>query len=85
MIAERLGNVAVSPIGIGFRVAREKNISLLDTDNRHQSSAGAYMKACINYLFIYRTRFSENVSDCGIESNLAKEIRAIAEQIVLCK
>ena len=85
MIADSLGGVAVSPIGIGFQVAREQNIALLDTDNRHQSSAGAYMKACINYLFIYKSRFSDRVSDCGIESGLAKQIRAIAEQVVLGK
>ena len=85
MLAEQLGDVVVSPIGHGFKIAREHNINLLSSDNRHQNSAGAYMKACINYLFIYKTRFSDKVSNCGIESNLAKQIRAIAEQVVLEK
>lgn len=85
MLAEQLGDVVVSPIGHGFKIAREQNINLLSSDNRHQNSAGAYMKACINYLFIYKTRFSDKVSNCGIESNLAKQIRAIAEQVVLEK
>lgn len=85
MLAEQLGDVVVSPIGHGFKIAREQNINLLSSDNRHQNSAGAYMKACINYLFIYKNRFSDKVSDCGIESNLAKQIRAIAEEVVFGK
>lgn len=82
MLAEQLGGVVVSPIGIGFKMAREQNINLLYRDNRHQNSAGAYMKACINYLFIYKTRFTSTVSDCGLDRDLAKRIRAIAEEVV---
>ena len=74
--------IIVSPIGLGFRVAREQKINLLFSDNRHQSRAGAYMKACINYLYIYKTRFSSAVSNCGVEANLAKTIRDIAERVV---
>ena len=74
--------VLVSPIGLGFRVAREQNINLLFTDNRHQSREGAYMKACINYLFVYKTRFTDNVSNCGIDAVMAKTIRDIAERVV---
>jgi hypothetical protein len=85
LIAEQLGDVVVSPIGHGFRVAREQNINLITSDERHQNRAGAYMKACINYLFIYKSRFTDNVSDCGVESGLAKRIRAIAEQVVFDK
>lgn len=83
MLAEQLGDVVVSPIGHGFKVAREQNINLITGDNRHQNRAGAYMKACINYLFIYKSRFTESVSDCGVKSELAARIRAIAEQVVL--
>ena len=85
LIAEQLGDVVVSPIGHGFRVAREQNINLITSDERHQNRAGAYMKACINYLFIYKSRFTDSVSDCGVESGLAKRIRAIAEQVVFDK
>jgi hypothetical protein len=85
LIAEQLGDVVVSPIGHGFRIAREQNINLITSDERHQNRAGAYMKACINYLFIYKSRFTDNVSDCGVESGLAKRIRAIAEQVVFDK
>ena len=74
--------VIVSPIGLGFRVAREQNINLLHTDNRHQSREGAYMKACINYLFVYQTRFTSDVSDCGVDPTTAKNIRDIAERVI---
>ena len=75
--------VIVSPIGLGFRVGREHNLSLIYSDNKHQNRAGAYMKACINYLFVYKTRFTENVSNCGVDAATAKAIRDIAERVVL--
>lgn len=75
-------DVIVSPIGLGFRVARGENINLLHTDDRHQNRAGAYMKACINYLTVYNSRFTAGVSDCGVEATLAKSIRDIAERVV---
>ena len=74
--------VIVSPIGLGFRVAREQSLNLLYTDNRHQSREGAYMKACINYLFVYKTRFTADVSNCGVDPTKAKTIRDIAERVV---
>ena len=74
--------IIVSPIGLGFRVGREHNLPLLHTDNRHQSRVGAYMKACINYLFIYQTRFTDSVSDCGVDAKTAARVRQIAEQVV---
>ncbi|MBQ2416713.1 MAG: hypothetical protein II282_00760, partial [Alistipes sp.] len=74
--------IIISPIGLGFRVAREQNINLIHTDNKHQSREGAYMKACINYLFVYKTRFTANVSNCGLDAAVAKRIRDIAERVV---
>ena len=76
-------NIIVSPIGKGFTIGRNKGLTLLHTDNRHQSREGAYMKACINYLTVYRTPFTESVSDCGVKPETAKIIRQIAEQVVL--
>lgn len=76
-------NIIVSPIGKGFTIGREQNLTLLHTDNRHQSREGAYMKACINYLTVYRTPFTESVSNCGVSPKTAKIIRQIAEQVVL--
>lgn len=74
--------IIISPIGLGFRVAREQNVNLIHTDNKHQSREGAYMKACINYLFVYKTRFTSNVSNCGVDPTVAKSIRDIAERVV---
>ena len=74
--------IIISPIGLGFRVAREQNVNLIHTDNKHQSREGAYMKACINYLFVYKTRFTANVSNCGLDAAVAKRIRDIAERVV---
>lgn len=75
-------NIIVSPIGLGFRLGREQNLELLFTDNRHQSRIGAYMKACINYLFIYGERFNANVSNCGVDAATAQIVRQIAERVV---
>ena len=74
--------VVISPIGLGFRVAREQRLNLIYSDNKHQNREGAYMKACINYLFVYKTRFTNNVSNCGIDPTVAKSIRDIAERVV---
>lgn len=86
MLVERLGeDIVISPIWDGFRRGRKANLELLFEDNRHQSRVGAYMKSCINYLTIYQTPFSENVSDCGLDSQTAKIIREIAQGVVLGK
>lgn len=74
--------ILVSPIGLGFQVAREEGINLLYTDNRHQSREGAYMKSCINYLLVYGDRFTASVSNCGINAATAEKIRDIAEKVV---
>ena len=74
--------IMISPIGLGFRVAREQRINLLFTDNRHQSRVGAYMKACINYLLVYKTRFTPSVSNCGVDAELAQKVRDIAERVI---
>ena len=74
--------ILVSPVGLGFQVAREEGINLLYTDNRHQSREGAYMKSCINYLLVYGDRFTASVSNCGINAATAEKIRDIAEKVV---
>ena len=87
MLAEQLSeyNIIVSPIGKGFTTGREQNLKLLHSDNRHQSREGAYMKACINYLLIYKQPFTQSVSDCGVKAQTAQIIRDIAEHVVLAK
>ena len=87
MVAEELAeyNIIVSPIGKGFKIGREQNLNLLHTDKRHQSREGAYMKACINYLLIYKQPFTAEVSNCGVKAETAKIIREIAERVVLAE
>ena len=85
LIPQLAEDVWVSPIGEGFRIAREQGLDLLYTDDRHQNRAGAYMKACINYLFLYKTPFTDSVSDCGLSAQQAAKIRAIATQVVFEK
>lgn len=83
MLREELGGtVWVSPIGLGFRVGREQGLTMLHTDDQHQSRIGAYMKACINYLLVYQTRFTDTVSDCAVDAATAKIVRQIAERVV---
>ena len=60
----------------------EQGLKLIYSDNKHQNREGAYMKACINYLFVYKTRFTSNVSNCGLDAATAKSIRDIAERVV---
>lgn len=85
LLAEQLReyNIIVSPIGKGFKIGREQNLNLLHSDERHQSREGAYMKACINYLLIYKQPFTSSVSNCGVRAQTAQIIRDIAEQVVL--
>ena len=85
LIPQLTEDVWVSPIGDGFRIAREQGLDLLYTDDRHQNRAGAYMKACINYLFLYKQPFTDSVSDCGLDSAKAAKIRSIAYQVVFGK
>lgn len=77
----------VSPIGPGFIVAREKypETGLYNTDSKHQSVYGAYLKACVNYLVLTREKFSGAPSDCGLEANKAKAMMECAEEVVLGK
>ena len=75
----------VSPIGQAFARCRElyQSVNLYHTDNKHQSAYGAYLKACVNYLVLFGERFSSDPADCGINPQVAADLRAIAEEIVL--
>lgn len=75
----------VSPIGQAFARCRElyPSVNLYHTDNKHQSAYGAYLKACVNYLVLFGERFSSDPADCGINPQVAADLRAIAEEIVL--
>ena len=83
LLAKEVGNVwGISPIGEGFRQGRMANLPLLYRDNRHQSREGAYMKSCINYLYLFGEPFDERVADCGINPQIAATIRRIATEVV---
>ena len=75
----------VSTIGDAFEVAYNENkaIRLYDTDNKHQSHYGAYLKACVNYLLITGESFKGAVAECGIEPEKAAYLQKVAEEVVL--
>lgn len=81
-----------SPIGKTFACARhDSDIDLYDSDKKHQSIYGAYLKACVNYLMLFGNDgegFSTDSStggtsiDCGLNHEIAAALRAIAAKIV---
>lgn len=75
----------VSPIGEAFEVVYNENkaIRLFDTDSKHQSHYGAYLKACVNYLVIMGEPFEGKVADCTLEPEKASYLRGVAEKVVL--
>ena len=82
LIGEAMG-AEVSPIGEAFILARERDLPVYFKDNFHQGFLGAYLKACVNYLFIFHEPFSGEVSDFGLPADQAAECRRIATSVVL--
>ena len=78
------GGTRVSPIGDAFTLAGQlyPGIRLLAEDNHHQNLAGAYLKACVNYLLIAGKPFSGEVACCGVAPADAAALRSVAERIV---
>lgn len=75
----------MSPICAAFAEARKQGFNLTISDNKHQNEYGAYLKACVNYLVIFKERFTSDVSDCNLPPNAAETLREIAEAIALGK
>ena len=82
----------VSPIGRAFSIVRNENpgIDLYSADSKHQSDYGSYLKACVNYLMIFRKPFQSQPAegatssiDCGIPHDQAAYLRQVAERVVL--
>ncbi len=74
----------VSPIGKAFKAARENTaINLLDTDDKHQSAYGTYLKSCVNYLVLFGEEFVGKVPSCGLDPEKTAYLREIAERTVL--
>ena len=90
-IAEADPNIdEVSPIGKAFALARSSEYGitgaynyLLYTDNFHPHRYGSYLKACVNYLMLFREPFGAHPADCDIPAADAARLREIAEKIVL--
>lgn len=74
----------LSPIGEAFAIIRAKHpeIDLLNTDRKHQSLLGAYLKSCVNYLMIFGSGFDANVSNCTIDKDIAEALRQAALEAV---
>lgn len=83
-VAEKAG-CEMSPINAAFAKAREQGFTLEISDNKHQNEYGAYLKACVNYLIIYKERFTSTVSDCNLAPKAAETLRGIAEETVFGK
>ena len=73
----------VSPIGRAFQEVRKgtSGINLYHTDDYHQGPYGAYLKACVNYLVLYKTRFGSNPADCGLDPAKTAILRTAAENV----
>lgn len=73
-----------SLVGAAFRRSRAEYpwINLLDKDNKHQSAAGSYLKACVTWLTISgRTRFDGSVPSCGLSPEVAAALLQVAEDV----
>ena len=78
----------VSPIGNAYEIIWNENkdlIRLYDSDAKHQSHYGSYLKACVNYLMITGEPFSGSPADCGLEPSKAAILRDAAERAVFRK
>ena len=83
-MAEAAGT-GISPIGRAFGIVRDEapKIDLYHKDRKHQSLCGAYLKACVNYLVLFRKPFGPAPADCGIDAPTAAYLRRVAETVVL--
>ena len=71
-------------VGAAFTRARAElpDILLLDYDDKHQSPAGSYLKACLTWLTLSgRTRFDGSVPTCGLRQEDAAALRKVAEEV----
>jgi len=75
----------VSPIGQAFALVRSErpDINLYQDDDKHQWEYGSYLKACVNYLCIFGSRFDDAASCCGLNPSVCKYLQSVAERIVL--
>ncbi len=81
----RAGRSGIIPVGQAFAAVREgdSGIDLLGSDHKHQSLAGSYLKACVEYLLLSGKPFHGEVPSCGLDEKDAEYLRTIAEKIIL--
>ncbi len=75
----------IIPVGQAFAAVRADGspVQLLGDDDKHQSLAGSYLKACIEYLILSGKPFSGDVPCCGLSESDASYLRQTAEKTVL--
>ncbi len=79
-------HTSISPVGQAFAAVRNDDdapADLLGDDHKHQSLAGSYLKACVEYLLISGKPFKGDVPCCGLDGDTAGYLRSIAEKTVL--
>ena len=83
LMAQQVDNVTIAPVGDAFSVCVEEypDINLFYKDDKHQSAAGSYLKACVEYLVITDGKFGDNPADCGLLAGVAASLRKVAESI----
>ena len=77
-------NATVSPIADAFALARAErpDIVIYSTDDHHPANYGAYLKACVNYLTIFKTPFMAK-ADFALDPEKCKYLRELAQRVVL--
>lgn len=73
------------PVGPAFAAVRADGspVNLLGPDDKHQSAAGSYLKACVEYLLISGRPFKDPVPSISLSESDASYLRSTAEKTVL--
>ena len=75
----------VSPIAQAFAIVRAErpDINPYSTDFHHPADYGAYLKACVNYLVMFKKPFGDNPADFALNPEITAYLRSVAERVVL--
>lgn len=74
----------ISPIAQAFAIVREErpDIDIYSTDYHHPAAYGAYLKACVNYLCIFKEPFSSEKANFALDSDTCAYLRSVAQRVV---
>lgn len=82
-----VADASVSPIAKAFAVVRAEHPEyyghLYSTDDHHPAAYGAYLKACCNYLMIFRTPFTSDRATFGLDPQICNYLKDVAQRICL--